>query len=517
MMRLFKKHPIHILFFSVFPVLFFFSNNIRETTLSKTMLPLSVTFISVGILFFIFRRITKSVQKAGIIVSIFVFLFFSFGHFTNFLVDMFNNFALNFEVLVISVWLLLFTAATYIIVRSKVNFSRLTQTLNVISLALVSISLINIAYYEIRSGRLFASQKPSEVEELAKTTKPLEPLRDIYYIVPDRYANQNALKEYYQYDNSEFIKFLESKDFYVAADSFTNYSKTFTSLASSLNMEYLDFLTQAYPDTDDWSVVYPLIEENKVQRFLQNLGYKFIYFGDWWEPTRVNRFADQNINYHGTGILDEFTSKLLETTLAYPLIRNNEEWLEKVRNGHEFKFEQLEKVAEEPGPKFVFVHMLLPHDPYVFDEDCNKVEEEIEVGSREAEKAYVKQLKCTNSKFETLLGDILANSNPEPIIILQSDEGPFPAEFGGVRGGIDWTDLSREALRSHMLILNAYHLPEFENKEKLLQPSISPVNSFRIVFNHYFNTNLEILPDKSFIFAHIERPYDFIDVTGKLK
>jgi hypothetical protein len=47
-------------------------------------------------------------------------------------------------------------------------------------------------------------------------------------------------------------------------------------------------------------------------------------------------------------------------------------------------------------------------------------------------------------------------------------------------------------------ILNAYYLPGI-NKD-ILYPTISPVNSFRIVFNQYFGAKLPLLPDRSYLF-----------------
>jgi hypothetical protein len=43
---------------------------------------------------------------------------------------------------------------------------------------------------------------------------------------------------------------------------------------------------------------------------------------------------------------------------------------------------------------------------------------------------------------------------------------------------------------------------------------LSPVNSFRLLFNTYFNTELKLLPNQQY-FSTSARFYDFIDVTGQ--
>ena len=48
---------------------------------------------------------------------------------------------------------------------------------------------------------------------------------------------------------------------------------------------------------------------------------------------------------------------------------------------------------------------------------------------------------------------------------------------------------------ARMAILNAYYLPG--DGAKMLYPTITPVNSFRVVFNAYFGQEYPILPDTS--------------------
>jgi hypothetical protein len=76
-----------------------------------------------------------------------------------------------------------------------------------------------------------------------------------------------------------------------------------------------------------------------------------------------------------------------------------------------------------------------------------------------------------------VLEGIFKNSKYPPIIILQGDHGM----------SVDTRDK----------ILNAIYMPDggMEN----LYPSISPVNTFRVIFNNYFGTDLPLLEDKTYI------------------
>ena len=58
--------------------------------------------------------------------------------------------------------------------------------------------------------------------------------------------------------------------------------------------------------------------------------------------------------------------------------------------------------------------------------------------------------------------------------------------------------------------INYILLPD--KNENPLYNTTTPVNTFRVLFNDYFNTNFEILEDRIFFSAY-DKPYNFIDVT----
>ena len=88
--------------------------------------------------------------------------------------------------------------------------------------------------------------------------------------------------------------------------------------------------------------------------------------------------------------------------------------------------------------------------------------------------------------------DILANSAMPPLIILQADHGPG-AYF-------DWESLKNTYLPERLGILNAYYFPDqmYAN----LYPTITPVNSFRVVLDQYFGTRMGFV-GRSALFFHL--------------
>jgi hypothetical protein len=97
-------------------------------------------------------------------------------------------------------------------------------------------------------------------------------------------------------------------------------------------------------------------------------------------------------------------------------------------------------------------------------------------------------------------------SEKDPIIIIQGDHGPGAY--------LDWESIENSILPERFGIINAYYFPN--GGEGMLYPSITPVNSFRIVLNVYFNHQFELLEDKNF-FSTWARPYDFTETTDLLQ
>ena len=119
-------------------------------------------------------------------------------------------------------------------------------------------------------------------------------------------------------------------------------------------------------------------------------------------------------------------------------------------------------------------------------------------------------MQFANKKTLELVDNILTNSKTPPIIVIQSDHGSTDSSIN-----VSLEDVINEAMHN----LNVYYLPY--GGESILYDGFSQVNSFRLIFNYYFNGEYEILEDKHYWingnpFVNDGYP-EFIDVTNKLK
>ena len=99
---------------------------------------------------------------------------------------------------------------------------------------------------------------------------------------------------------------------------------------------------------------------------------------------------------------------------------------------------------------------------------------------------------------------------PDPIIVLQADEGPWPAAFSANEQGFQWLDASAREVQQKFGILNAVRLPGVDPASVGFNDDTSPVNEFRVVFDAYFDADLPLLPDKTYLSPDYARMWDFV-------
>jgi hypothetical protein len=179
-----------------------------------------------------------------------------------------------------------------------------------------------------------------------------------------------------------------------------------------------------------------------------------------------------------------------------------------------YAFEQLKGIPESESPKFTFVHIISPHAPFVFGADGKPINPDypitladnrylIKPPSRYQE-GYLGQVSFLNDQVLEVVDAILEKSSAPPIIIIQGDHGP------GIF--IDSRSSTPPCFYERFSILNAYYLPGID--PGTIPQDITPVNTFRMIFNHYFSANLELLPNHQY-FSPQQAIHQFEDVTDR--
>lgn len=490
-----KSLLIHPFLFCAYPILLLWSKNIKDVPFSEVLPVLAFSFCFTAISIFILRLILRDYRKAAIITTVFLLLFFSYGHVYNMLQEIhIGGLALGRHRNLVLAWPVILTASfLYMLLMRRDRFlNGLTGYLNIVGIVLVSFSFVQAALF--RSETASVKKTVSEKHNITRTDK--NPMPDVYYIILDSYTRADVLKEALGYDNSEFIDKLKNMGFYVAAESKSNYSWTIPSLASSLNMEYL----KRTDDTEEMRY------NNKVSEIFRGLGYKIITI-----PSFHKISADVEYLY---GPPKTFLYALADTTWLYPfsffgLFNSIYDYQRKCVL---YQFDRLEEIPGIREPTFTFAHIPVPHVPYIFDKDGKplrfnalnffKVKNVPEDLWHQKQKIlYIEQLMFVNRKTLGAIEKILNRSSLPPIIVVQGDHGPFI--------GLNSSKITDVLIRQKISILNAYYFPGEDRK--LLYDNVSPVNSFRIVFKKYFGRDYELLPDISY-YSGLKDCHDFIKI-----
>ncbi len=517
-MKRLARVPLHTGLFAAYAVVFLWSQNLNKVEPGEVALPFVASVAGALLVFGAWWLVLRDVLRAALIATLWAFVFFSYGHFADVLLGKkLGPVHLGGDTFLLPLAALIAIAgAAAIVFKMKRRPERATAGLNAILAVLLLVSLVTVVT-DVAKGSSSPVIRPGATP--AAVEKPKD-APDIYYFILDRYAGAETLDQYFDYDNSSFIEQLRARGFFVADEARGNYPKTPHSLATSLNMQYLDDMPE---DSKDWRKVYSLLPSSKVVRFLKDRGYFFNYVTSRYHALQTEPLADRQWKHEvGTATWSGFTQALADSTMVSALAsRLGVDSLDPRRQEYErikWEFETVPRAKEisrrQEKPVFTFAHLYVGHDPYVFDAKGSYVDEEKE-RSIPWRQAYVEQLKYSNEKLLELVDELLNVPAAErPVILMQADEGPGPEGWSMSRPEhYDWTEASQATLEEKFRLMVAFHAPGAED----LYTSITPVNNFRLLFNEYFDAGFDLLPDRSYVFKDELQPYDFIDVTDRVK
>ena len=507
--------PIHPLLVAAYPVVFLFATNATEqVTLAPMWSPLVMALGGAMIALAIGVVVTHSWHRGALIATVLVAGFFGYGHAWNAAVAVLDS-----QWLLIGAWALLVLIGLVVAWRFRRRARTATRVLNLVAAIALLLNAWTLAGTMVAVASV--GTIPAELTELELDPPDEGDLPDVYYVILDRYAGSNGLAAAYDFDNEPFLTALEERGFDVARNAHANYIKTPLSLASSLNMEFVDAeaLKAEAESGDDREPIHRALGRHlAVPSALKELGYRYIHVANWWTPTATNVDADRTFRYDGQ---DEFSTVLAQTTLlrafTEPEAAPTDPWDWRVLRGHSaYALDRLDEIPELPGPKFVFAHLLLPHDPYVFDRDGSFMDRD-QVAAQGQPESYRRQLSYLNDRMLQMVDNIIAGSGEDAVIMIQADEGPFPARYRASEWAFQWRDATDAELEEKFGILFAMRVPGADLEAEGLHDAITPVNTFRIIFNSRFGTELPLLPDRTWAHENLSHFYDFFEITDRLR
>jgi hypothetical protein len=504
-----KAYPFLI---ALVPILYYAANNPDQYGMWDLAFLLAIMAAACGVVYAIASLVSRGRAAPGLpafVALLYVAWFFGYRRAAGVLT---GDPAHPPHLVLVPLGLLLCAALVWWMRRRQALLDGLGRFLSLMAALVVAYSAFQVGRGWVRGEEMVAQS--GLARELAQ---PIEgpatvpgPRRDIYLIVLDEYANGDVLRERFSFDNRPFEDSLRSLGFHVPRMVRSNYFHTMLSLPSLMNSAHLVALEREIgANVNHPRVPNHLLAHSRVAGYLQERGYQYVFYpSDWWHSTAASPPANLVFRaFGGFDLMRSMSAGELERTVRGITI------LSYFDRSHHWEAEHvrrtLDGMAHLAGggttPRFVFAHLIKPHDPYVFDRGCAVLprQKENDVGP------YLDQLQCMNRLLLDTVHRILAQSAVPPIIILQADHGTKLLHASGYATP---EEVPPAAARERFGAFGAYYLPQ--GGEEAFGDTVTVVNVMGNVLRHYFGAHLPRAGDEQYI-SPADFPFDFRRVDAR--
>ncbi len=466
------KHLIIFPFLlAFFPSWILILKNYDELIFQDILISLAIVSVSI-IIWIVIRKIIKNSNKAALITGVGVVFFFYFGYVQDALKGILvSNIPVNKTSILVPISIIIFIILTIYFIKSKNNFESIIKIANVVSITLILVVCVQFIIPDA------SAEKPN-----------------VYHIILDEYTDNEILTKKFGYNNEKFLEFLNNNGFYMHDKLFSTFGGTVKELNVILNMEYPKKLRWMSED-------YESLNNNKVMSIFSNQDYSVIETNSmmrWKNFSDVDTKLCYDTNFINSEFLDQVLGKSI---IRYFLEKYQQDTR---RDTVRCTFDVLNEITlKTDGPKYVFSHVYVPHPPFLFGPNGeNVIPDRREISglqSWENPQGYVNQLIYATNEITVVIKNIVKN-DPNAIIIVQGDTGTLTG-----------TEISKKTMKeiyqAHS-ILYAVRIPDVEDSDYMI-----PVNTYRIIFNNYFNMNYDYLEYHSY---EDDNDGNIEDITKKL-
>lgn len=473
------------LLFAIYPALYLFTRNAAMVNITSLWRVLGAYTALVVVLYSIFLLAYKWIGIKAANATTIVLLFFNiYGIVYAELVK--ANIVRVEHLTLLPLFILLAGYVIWFASRlKKKNRALLWRGVVIFFTILTVLTIIAIIPREVKKSHI---DRVSRQAAAVTTGVASDDFPDIYYLIFDEFSGFEAMRQYFGTEEVEpFRAFLIENGFWVAENSFGSSNHTVHQM--SVRMNYTE-----YPYIQgDQPIWYAALVNSRAFEFLKTKGYTTIVYEEisMMHPALPDFNADYLHKYNYStdkdlGILfDEFGMLVADNTMLVAF-----DDLYRAGNPGEMAHlnflrsvqEDLSHMEDIPSPRFVYAHLMIPHQPFIFNSDGSLVDSDFYRNWNYYEGQYI----YTMQYIEELVSGILSNADPDrpPVIIVQSDHGARIRE-----DNLELKGFPQNMLRS---ILFAMYLPGVDTAT--LTQDENPVNTLPIVFNHYLGENIKLQP-----------------------
>jgi hypothetical protein len=503
-------HPIAL---ALFPAISLYSRNSSQCTIGVMASSLAVCALFGLLLYWAARLFLRDRHSSGIMASCFLLCFFSYGYVHRLIA----TFYLRIGSMEIGADKVLFSGLVFVVLTvavvlrlTKLDLTSWTKALNAVAACLLIVAIVASFSGSRASARVPTTMSPHDTVASAKMEagdgKP-----SILYMILDGYAREDVMRTKYDYDGPTLQTLLRDEGFSVVDDARSNYCQTALSLASSLNMMYLnEVAAQIERGTTDLVPLRNLIRHSRVLSVLGRCGYETIAFPSGYWPTEIET-ADRYLRLGPFGT--EFENALLSTTPLPALFEQTPLFnpVSRHRERIHTAFSIIPGLLDVDTPVFVFAHLTSPGPPFVFAEDGSLPDNlppytlwDGGFTTEQYRSYYKPQFAYISRTVQGFVRQVKQRMKRPYVLVIQSDHGP--------RSALDHFSLANTDLEECTGNLLAIYLSD---REPIPEELLTPVNVFRFVFDRYLGTHLGLIENRCY-FSTWDDTYHFVDVTEKV-
>jgi hypothetical protein len=491
--NIFQQQPFMLLLLPPFFILNGYNQLFGFIPAMEILINTGVIVLFMILLYLLSKLLLRSVQKAVVFTFIITLLLLAFGYVHDILKDFFpGSFIIKYKFLlpVLGSGIIVFFTALY---RAKNHLTGTILYLNTLMVCLFATEIYNtVKTYNTNLSvnnlidpnfTVYNQYKPTA--QTADSAKP-----DIYFLLFDEMGGSTALKDCWDIDNSHIDTFLTKKGFYVIPEARSNYSWTVHSISTTFNMNYIaDTLIPLLDDPKSYLYATNSFLKNSLMSILKKEGYSIfqyqpISFGIKDLPGKPFFYKYRYYHFFYKTLPGRIHRDIYWNLRIKRRVQNmTKNYKEKDRVLKYITQKVKASASKNGGQKFVYGHFLIPHDPYIYDSNGHMKDPSFQLKAKKKDGilAYQQQLYYADKLIQELVTHIQTNNKKNTVIIVAGDHGYRY-----------YTNKEQDYMYRNM---NAIYFPD--NDYKQLYPSMSSVNTFRVVLNKYFSSNFPLLKDKS--------------------
>jgi hypothetical protein len=452
--------------------------------------------------FLLVLAIIKNVNKSLQLITLFGVVYLFYGAIKDFFqLTLHASFLSKYSVLLPALAIAVIILTRAILKKKEFRKTNLFQNLLLIIFILIDVTaLIAFDSSYFLSKNLLAKNSRLSLDSLGT----IHHSPDVYFLVLDSYPGTTFLRDYMHYDNSPFNEALQNKGFRVLANPESNYPRSAFSISATLNFEYLGKIKSFQPvSPKEYTEATLTVEHSLVPKVFKHYNYSFFNLSIFdidstpsLHPEDFLTLPQKDVLLYNTlseRLRRDLLWNLMTGRYAVPFIQRMEkrrqekmtqEQIEK-RDFNNIVIDSLMKIPLQKtnSPKFVYAHVYLPHPPFFYDENGseNDLKTVLDEKSQEDRLLFLSYLRYTNNAAIKIIDGIMQSSGGHAVIILQSDHGFRNFE---------------DALSHPRLFFKNYSAFYFPDRNySALYDTMSNINTFPVIFNKYFGTNIPMQQD----------------------